>query len=384
MTARGGKDKGRRGYSQQAGLGRIRRASAKGRRRIGNWERHAEDDVFLERHAANERVSHTGANLLAKFNRLARDESEGAGQEAEVCSFAGTFVMVRNERQGEWPCEIRTILKKQLRGVRNPLCVGDRVRAVPPEQDAESGMITALLPRQNQLVRADSHNKALIHVFAANIDDLVIVAATRLPDLRPGLIDRYLVIAHYNGIKPRIVINKADLEDPANTRDLYRGLGYDVYITCADPDQPSGELERLRQDLVGRTCVLAGQSGVGKSSLANVLFPKLEARVGSISDQLGKGRHTTIAARSYQVAGGGRLIDTPGIRECGITGLEPLDVALLYRDIASFHPDCKFPDCSHTHEPECAVKAALAEGRLARSRYDSYVSIITEDLADQR
>ena len=380
MTQRGGKDKGR-GRSQQAGLGRIRRASAKNRKRIAGWERYAEDDAFLEQHATDERTSHTGERLLAKFNRLARDESEGTGIEASVYGFEGAHVLVRTAEE-QWSCEIRTVLKKQLRGVRNPIAVGDRVRAEKPEQDSEAGIITALLPRDNQLARADSHNKALVHVLAANIDDLVIVTSMRMPEIRSGLIDRYLLIAHYNNIRPIIVLNKADLADPSEYAALYRGLGYDVFTTCADPDHPNGEIDALRNTLKGKTCVLAGQSGVGKSSLVNILFPSIEARVGQVSEIQQKGRHTTTAARSYRVNGGGQLIDTPGIRECGITGMSQLDVALLYPDIAALHHQCKFPDCSHTHEPECAVKAAVENGTLALSRYESYLSIISEDLAE--
>ena len=154
-----------------------------------------------------------------------------------------------------------------------------------------------------------------------------------------------------------------------------------VFTTVGNQsDSTDPETARLKALISGKACVFAGQSGVGKSSLVNALYPEVAARTGTVSDALSKGRHTTTASTSYRLADGSRLIDTPGIRECGITGLSALDVALLYRDIALYHQHCHFSDCSHRHEPDCAVIAALESGDLAPSRYLSYCSILDEDL----
>ncbi|MDA3963877.1 MAG: ribosome small subunit-dependent GTPase A [Planctomycetota bacterium] len=375
---RGGKDKGKGAYSRQAGLSRITRANSQSRTRTAGWERYADDEASLEAFETVDRGSNTGEGLLAKFNRLARDTAHHDGIDAEICGFDGTVVMARDDQGREWPCQVRKILKKMLRGVKTPLVVGDAIKLTM--LDDNDAVIVAIAERRNQLARADSHNKALEHIFAANIDHLVIVAAMAMPDLKTGLIDRYLTIAHHNDIVPIVVLNKSDLADPTEAAALYRGLGYTVFATSAE--QAEGDISPLRDHLRGRCCVMAGQSGVGKSSLINALYPEVAARVGVVSDAQRKGRHTTTASRSYLLADGGRLIDTPGIRECGITGMEALNVALLYPDIAKLHPQCRFNNCTHLHEPDCAVTAALETGGIDPRRYLSYLSIVTEDLGD--
>lgn len=375
---RGGKDKGRNTHANRGGLGRLRRANAKGRQRVGDWQRHVDDDAFLERLGSDERIGHSGESLLLKFNRQARDLATTDGQPGEICGFDGIHVRVRLNDGIVVPCQVRRVIKKMLSGVTNPLVVGDRVRV--GLTDEGDHVIDGVDPRHNQLARAGSHNKALDHVFAANIDHLVIVAAVAMPELKPGLIDRYLVIAHHNDIEPLLVLNKADLGPAEGAAALYRDLGYDVFVTVGtDTDDPA--VADLRQAIQGKACVFAGQSGVGKSSLVNALYPDIDARTGGVSDALSKGRHTTTASSSYALTDGSRLIDTPGIRECGVSGMTALDVALLYRDIARWHHDCHFNDCSHRHEPDCAVVAALERGDLAPTRYLSYCSIIEEDLA---
>ena len=370
------KYKGTDRNNQRQGLGRLRRAHAQDTTRAGGWERIADDDAATERHALVQRRSHAGEHLLAKFNRLAGVLGEAAvtGELAEICGFLGKEVIVRLPDGCELSCSVRQVLKKQVKGVKNPLCVGDQVRI----ERSPDPVITAFTPRRNQLARADSHNRSLIHVFAANIDRLVIVSALREPDLKYGLIDRYLLIAALNDIPAALVLNKADLADPAPAIALYRGIGLPVFAT--DCHAGTGDLEGVRELLHGRACVVAGQSGVGKSSLVNALHPQFAARTGLVAGA-GFGRHTTTAARSYALPDGGRLIDTPGIRECAITGIEAMDVALLYPDLARCQPHCHFTDCTHLHEPGCAVHAAVDSGEIAASRYESYRSIVEEDLA---
>lgn len=370
-----GKHKGGKDRTQRPGLGRLRRANHKQTARLGGWADRVEDDAYLERHGQLGRRSHAGESLLARFNRLARDLADGAGEPGEVCGVEGTAIQVRLDDGRELPCSIRRRLKKLVSGESNPLCVGDRVRV----DCGDDPVVTAVLPRRNQLARADSHNRSLEHVFAANVDLLLVVAATTGPDFKPGLVDRYLAIAAFNGVPAALAITKCDLA-PAQHAELYRNLELPVFTLGLPPDgEPAGDLAGLRGLLAGRTCVFAGQSGTGKSSLLNALHPGCGARVGLVASE-GFGRHTTVSAHSFLMPDGSRIIDTPGIRECTLAGLSPLDLALHYRDIARLHPHCHFRDCTHLHEPGCAVRAAAETGSLAATRYESYRSIVAEDL----
>ncbi len=369
------KYKGVGAHNPRHGLGRLRRAHAQDATRVTGWLQRADDETFTDRNGTSQRNSHAGEHLLAKFNRLAAISRPAAiGDPGEISGFLGKDVLVRLDAdQAEMLCTVRQVLKKQVSGVKNPLCVGDCVQV----DRTTDPVITSVAPRRNQLARTDSHNRSLIHIFAANIDRLVIVSAVRDPELKFGLIDRYLLIAAMNDIPALVVLNKADLGDAAAALALYTGLGIDVAVTTAIHGGQS--IDDLRTRLHGLSCVFAGQSGVGKSSLVNALFPRFAVRTGVVADE-GHGRHTTTAARSYALPEGGRLIDTPGVRECAISGLTPVDVALLFPDLAALHHLCHFADCSHLHEPDCAVQTAVADGRLAQSRYESYRGIVREDL----
>lgn len=370
-----GKDKGTGRYGQQRGMGRLRRANLKQTGRIGGWERHDEDAEIFDRHGDKDRGSHAGERLLSQFNRLvASGGAEAAsGDPAEVCEVRPGLVVVRFADGREESAAIRRGLEKRMAGVSNTIAVGDRVRV---EREAGDLAIAAIEPRRNQLARSDSHNRALEHVLAANVDLLVAVAAVREPDFKHGFVDRALLLAAAHGIAAAVAVTKRDLGDPAPMVGLYAGLGYPCIAADARDTADSGVLE-LRRLLQGRSCVFAGQSGVGKSSLVNACFPGLGARVGSVAEE-GFGRHTTTMARSFPLPGGGTLIDTPGIRECVVGGLAPVDVALHYPDLARLQPSCRFPDCTHRHEPDCAVLAAVEEGAIAASRYWSYRSIVDE------
>ena len=370
------KHKGEGAWSDRPGLGRLRRANAKAGARLGRWEDKTEDDAALDRVGSLERASHAGESLLAKFNRLARVASSQGGEPGEVCGFDGTRVQVRLDAGGELACTVRRVLKKLAVGVKNPVCVGDRVRV----DRGHDPVITALEPRRTQLARVDSHNRSLEQVIAANVDCLLVVGSLADPPPRPALIDRYLVIAGFSGIAAVVVFNKADLGDGGGLPELYRGLGIETHVVSAAAGGDAPGIAALRARLAGCACVITGQSGVGKSSLINALYPGAGARVGLVADE-GHGRHTTTASRSWAMPGGGRLIDTPGIRECTLSGLTATDVALLYPELAALHPRCRFRDCTHRHEPDCAVLAVLDAGAVAASRYDSYCAIIDEDLA---
>jgi ribosome biogenesis GTPase len=367
--ARQDKDKGKSRIAGREGLGRLRRAHRQDRRREGDLARHADEDT-----AADSRSRHSGAEL---FNRLHRARAQHgtttAGVLGEICGFKGTSTTVRLDAdQREVECHVRTVLKKRLRGFKTPLVIGDRVRV--DQLESNDPVVVDLEERRNALVRADSHNKALAHVIAANVDYLVIVSSLVEPDCRPGLVDRYLIAAALDDIEPIIVFTKADLLPPEYRDDIpdrYRNLDYKVLVSGPTAEF-NAEHEQLRQWLHGHSCVFAGQSGVGKSSLVNILAPDIAARVGDISEAAGKGQHTTTSARSYLLPHHTRLIDTPGIRELALMEIDPLTAALLYPDIARFHHNCKFNDCTHRHEPHCAVMAAVEAGEIHPMRYESY------------
>jgi ribosome biogenesis GTPase / thiamine phosphate phosphatase len=370
-----GKDKGTGKYGQQRGMGRLRRANIKQAGRIGGWERHDEEAEIFDLHGDKARGTHAGERLLSQFNRLVAGGTSGRreGEAAEVCEVRPGLVMVRFPDGREEPAAIRRGLEKRMAGVSNTIAVGDRVRI---EREAGDLAIAGIEPRRNQLARSDSHNRALEHVLAANVDLLVAVAAVHDPDFKHGFVDRALLLAEVHGIAGAVAVTKRDLGDPSPMVQLYGDLGYPCIAVDAR-DSEDGGVAEMRTLLAGRSCVFAGQSGVGKSSLVNACFPGIRARVGSVAEA-GFGRHTTTVARSFLLPNDGRLIDTPGIRECVVAGLAPVDVALRYPDLARLQPSCRFPDCTHRHEPGCAVLEAVENGLIAPSRYFSYRSIVDE------
>ncbi|MGH9659548.1 MAG: ribosome small subunit-dependent GTPase A [Bryobacteraceae bacterium] len=245
------------------------------------------------------------------------------------------------------------------------LAVGDRV-VFSRAREA----VVEVEPRTSKLSRPDPGNPRRERIIAANVDVLVIVTTLRSPEFRPGLVDRYLVAASSGGARPVICVNKVDLlESPAELRqlDAYRGLGVPV-VPCSAAT--GAGLELLLEYLRGSQCVLAGHSGVGKSSLLNALVPGLELAVSAISEAHGKGRHTTSAASLHRLENGAIVIDTPGVREFGLwnAGLDEVRRGFPEFDALA----CRFRGCSHIEEPGCEVRRATEEGRIDGRRYDAY------------
>lgn len=261
------------------------------------------------------------------------------------------------------------------------LVVGDRVMWRPR---AESGVITAVLPRERVLLRSAPRRgrrggAARPQVLAANVEQAVIVVALREPPPRTGLIDRMLVAAHAAGLDALLCLTKADLAPPAEAEALaavYEPLGMPVRVVSAWRAQG---LESLAQALAGRTSVLAGHSGTGKSTLLNALAGT-DQRVAALDDTA-RGRHTTATARLIPLPGGGAVIDSPGVREFGLYGIAPHDLARHFPDFRAVAERCGFRDCLHREEPRCAVRAALEGGGLPPARYDSYRRLLDEALA---
>ena len=237
----------------------------------------------------------------------------------------------------------------------------------------ERRRIEDVLPRRTALARADPHNPRLERVIAANVDIVVHVVSLKSPPLRAGLIDRYLIAIGKSGATPLLCVNKIDLLT-GNELDLvrpYEEAGISMFYCSAETGRG---VDHLEEALAGKMCVFAGHSGVGKSSLLNRLDPDLHVTTGEVSHATEKGRHTTTSSTLYRLSNGAMVIDTPGIREFGLWDVSAADVRLYYREFD--HYACGFPDCSHSHEPDCAVKAAVESGAIARARYDGYVRIV--------
>lgn len=291
---------------------------------------------------------------------------------------------------GALACTLRGALKGPAGSSR--VAPGDRVRVRPaPGGAGGEGVIEAVEERRTVLARGRGRGE---QVIAANLDQLAIVASARDPHWRPGFVDRVLCAAGKGGLEPLIIVNKIDLvgreakgagleEELRHDVAVFRGLGYRVLEVSAA--RGTG-IDELRGALRGRLTVFSGQSGVGKSSLANAIEPGLALATREVSRATRKGRHTTSSARLVPLAGGGFVLDTPGIRSFGFWRLEPREVGALFRDIARVAPSCRFRDCLHLGEPECAVRYAAETGVIDGRRLESYARILAslEGEGDER
>lgn len=264
------------------------------------------------------------------------------------------------------------------------LTVGDDVQ-LERESSADHWAIAEILPRRSQLARRTPGGGQGERVVAANVDQVVVMFAAAKPEPHPRMLDRFLVIAEGNDLPARIIINKIDLvgESAAHARfDLYERAGYPVHYTAV---KSGTGLEAARSMLAGRRSVLTGPSGVGKSSLLNALFPGANLRVGAISESVNKGQHTTVGALMLPLPGteGGYVIDTPGLREVGMWALSAEQLDRCFPEIRAVRDQCRFADCSHIVEPDCAVRAAVRDGAIAAERYDSYLKLLEELQAAQ-
>jgi ribosome biogenesis GTPase / thiamine phosphate phosphatase len=261
----------------------------------------------------------------------------------------------------------------------NPVAVGDHVSI--RMNDDETGVITAIAPRENRLCRrAAGRRVGIEHVIVANVDRVWAVQSIDLPIPNPGFIDRVLVMAGRDDIPGGVIFNKMDLlpeDDPRGFRNLialYRRIGYPVIETSAIEGNGIAD---VRAAISGQTIVLVGPSGTGKSTLLNCIQPGLGARTGDVSQKTRKGKHTTTSVTLYRVEeGGGFVADTPGIREFGVLDFEPGDLAHYFPEFVPFIHDCRFPNCTHDHEPGCAVKDAVDRGDIHDARYTSYLNIL--------
>ena len=271
-----------------------------------------------------------------------------------------------------------TALRGRLKLGGTKLAVGDEVE-LERDDRGDALAIAEIHPRRSKLGRRAPGGGHGERIVISNVDQVVVVFALVKPAPHPRMLDRFLVIAEANELAARIVINKVDLASESDAEvqfaDYWRA-GYPVHLTSTK-DRGRG-LEPLHDALRGKTSVLTGPSGVGKSSLMNALYPGLGLRVGAISESVNKGRHTTVGALLHPLPDGGFVADTPGLREIGMWGLDPAGLDDCFPEFRPLTPLCRFADCTHTVEPNCAVLDALSRGEVSAARHDSYVRLREE------
>jgi ribosome biogenesis GTPase len=304
----------------------------------------------------------------------APDETQlGGEQEVLIVAHYGRQVDV--ETLDDAPRSLRCFLRTNMEA----LVTGDRVIAKLPTPDSEiaQGVVVASSARRSLLSRPDS--RGLLRPIAANIDVMLVTIAPA-PEPFPFLVDRYLVAAHLYGIAAAIVCNKTDLLNDNNRAVLdrmlhiYQQIGYPVFFVSTQQEK---SLHALRQFLQNKTSVIVGQSGVGKSSLIHALLPDTEIAIGELSAGVEKGKHTTTTARLYHLPEGGDLIDSPGIREFTLPAIPAPDLLSHFSDLQQHAHGCRFRDCQHEQEPDCAVLAAEQSGKIFPERLASYRHILT-------
>lgn len=300
-----------------------------------------------------------------------------------VVKSTGSWYSVRLENGTYLQCRIKG--KFRLDGIKhtNPIAVGDRVD-IEYEPGREEAIITRIYERTNYIIRKASNLSKQTHILASNLDQAIVVASLVQPATSLGFIDRFLATAEAYHVKAVIVFNKSDLykhelkEILDDTVDLYRHIGYQVLVCSATTGEGT---DALKEVLQGKTTLISGHSGVGKSSLLNAVEPNLTLRTGEISSYSNKGKHTTTFAEMFELTFGGFIIDTPGIKELGVVDFEKAVVSHYFKEMKALIGKCRFNNCLHENEPGCAVKDAVSNGAISEERYTSYLSILhNEDI----
>lgn len=310
-----------------------------------------------------------------------------------------SYHVKEDETSQVYDCKVKG--KFRIQGIRttNPVAIGDRVEFTPEKpkdtgiEQAKQGLITALEDRKNYIIRKSTNLSKQSHIIAANVDMCFLVVTVCYPETPLQFIDRFLASAEAYSVPVTLVFNKVDLathtvgEDGIDWAEyldgvinLYETIGY----PCRRISAKTGEgVEELRGELSGKVVCLSGNSGVGKSTLINALYPTLNLRTSEISDAYNTGKHTTTFSEMYEVDDGGYIIDTPGIKGFGTFNMKREEVGHYFCEIFSISADCKFNNCTHTHEPHCAVREAVERHDISESRYNSYLSMLEDEDEDK-
>ena len=296
----------------------------------------------------------------------------------------GYSYTVRADESGAlYECKVKGNFR--IKGIRttNPVAIGDRVEFTP-QQEENAGLIVALEDRRNYIIRKSTNLSKQSHILAANVDQCFLIVTVTRPETSLIFIDRFLVSAEAYRVPVTLVFNKVDLvegdwrEYLEGMVNLYETIGYE----CRQISAKTGlGVEELRKELSGKVTLLSGNSGVGKSTLINALFPHLNLKTSEISDAYNTGKHTTTFSEMYPISssGDGYIIDTPGIKGFGTFDMEKEEIGHYFKEIFRFSAQCKFHNCTHTHEPHCAVLEAVERHDISESRYNSYLSMLEDE-----
>ena len=283
----------------------------------------------------------------------------------------------------EWklfPCVIRGKLRLTGGKSTNPIAVGDRV--VYDMAEGEIGAIKEVLPRTNYIIRRASNLSKQSHVIAANLDMVYLIVTLIFPETKPAFIDRFLVTCEAYNIPVKIILNKIDIyketmpEALERFKEIYQGAGYDIIETSA---KTGYNIEQLRADCIDKVTLFSGMSGVGKSSVVKALDPNLVLKTGEISQAHLQGKHTTTFYEMHQIQSGGFVIDTPGIRGFGLVDLHNEEISKYFPEMLKLMNECRFAPCTHTHEPNCAIKNGVESGTISEERYASYLGMLEDE-----
>lgn len=302
-----------------------------------------------------------------------------------VIRSTGSWYEVRTDEGLILSCRFKG--KFKIAGIKstNPIAVGDRITYI--KDGEENGVIDSILPRRNYIIRKSTNLSKQTHIIATNIDYAILVVTISQPRTSSGFIDRFLLTAAAYHIPVVLVFNKVDINNEKESKiqneflELYQTIGYQCLVTSAIRGDG---LDELKEMMKGHTSMFGGHSGVGKSALVNAIQPGIELKTSEISSVHQKGRHTTTFAEMHPLEFGGYIIDTPGIKEFGVVNLEKQDVAGYFPEMEYFMHDCKYNNCLHVREPQCAVKEAVENGEIAESRYINYLAIILDEEFDKK
>lgn len=298
---------------------------------------------------------------------------------ATVYKSTGSWYTVKDDA-GQWHnARMKGVFKIDNITSTNPVAVGDEVEVEVEDEAEKSAMITVIHPRNNYINRQSPRLKHQHHIVASNLDQSLLVATLKEPRTSQGFIDRFLVASEMFHVKALIAFNKSDLfkkkeqEKFEQMKEMYEAVGYKVFLTST---KENTGIEELKKELKDKTTLISGHSGVGKSSLLNVIFPDMNLKTQGISGWSGKGQHTTTFAEMFDLSFGGRIIDTPGMREFGLVDISKQEVSHYFPEMRTRLNDCQFNNCLHVNEPGCAIKEAVANGEISEDRYVSYVNIM--------
>ena len=298
-----------------------------------------------------------------------------------VVKHTGSKYLVSN--LPEWKpfvCTVRGKLRIKESDTTNPISVGDLVEVLV--SDSGEGVIEKVYERKNYIIRKSTNLSKQSHIIASNLDMVVLIVTIEMPELKSAFVDRFLATCEAYRVPVTIVVNKFDLYTDKSIYkaqefiDKYRSIGYCVLDISAKSLMNVSKIKEICKDKI---TLFSGQSGTGKSTLINALNPSLSTRIGEISDYHKQGKHTTTYYEMFPLTGGGFIIDTPGIKGFGLIDIEKEELSHYFREMLPPVEMCKFKPCTHTHEPDCAIKQAVEEGKIYFERYESYLSMLEEE-----